>query len=80
MHNRAKEISMEEEKPKVLSFFIDIFALPFITVGRWGLAALSKLNILVLIFNFLLELPIQIFVQFIENFRGFIKSKKEEIN
>ncbi len=80
VHNRAKEISMEEKKPKVLGFLIDIFALPFITVGRWGLSALSKLNILVVIFNLVIELPFQIFVQFVENFRGFIKSKKEEIN
>lgn len=80
VHNRAKEISMEEKKPKVTGFLIDIFALPFITVGRWGLATLSKLNILVVIFNLIIELPFQIFVQFVENFRGFIKSKKEEIN
>ena len=80
VRNRAKEISMEEKKPKVLGFLIDIFALPFITVGRWGLSALSKLNILVVIFNLVIELPFQIFVQFVENFRGFIKSKKEEIN
>lgn len=80
VHNRAKEISMEEKKPKVLGFLIDVFALPFITVGRWGLSALSRLNILVVIFNLIIELPFQIFVQFVENFRGFIKSKKEEIN
>lgn len=80
VHNRAKDISMEEREPKVTGFIIDIFALPFITVGKWGLATLNKLNILVVIFNLIIELPFQIFVQFIENFRSFIKSKKDELN
>lgn len=80
VYNRAHEINVEEKPPGLFGFLIDVFALPFITVGKFGLATLSRLNILVLIFNLVIELPFQIFVQLIENFRGFIKSEKEEIN
>jgi len=78
--NRAKEISMEEKKHHFFGFLKDVFAQPFIAVGRWGLATLTKLNILVVIFNLIIELPFQIFIEFLENFRAFIKSKKDEIN
>lgn len=77
--NRAKEISMEKKKHHFLGFLKDIFAQPFITVGRWGLAALGKLNILVVVFNLIIEFPFQVFVEFLESFRAFIRSKKDEI-
>lgn len=80
IHNRSKEINMEEKKPKFLMFLVDIFALPFIHVGKLGLATLSKLNILVVIFNLIIELPFQFFIEFVENFRSFIKSQKEELH
>ncbi|OGE84140.1 MAG: hypothetical protein A2846_00310 [Candidatus Doudnabacteria bacterium RIFCSPHIGHO2_01_FULL_49_9] len=80
IHNRSKEISMEQKKPKFSLFLIDIFAMPFITVGKWGLTALSRLNILVIIFNLIIELPFQVFIEFVENFRAFIKSQKDSLH
>jgi hypothetical protein len=50
------------------------------TIGRWTIAGLSKFNVLVVAFDFLIELPFQFFVEFIENFRKFIREKKEEIS
>jgi len=80
IHNRSKELNMEDKKPKFLMFLVDIFALPFITVGKWGLAALSRMNILVIIFNLLIELPFQFVIEFVENFRAFIKREKEDLH
>ena len=78
INNRAKEISLMKEKPTVLSFIGDLIAVPFMTIGRWAITGLGKFNILVVAFNFLIELPFQLFVEFLENFRSFIKAKKEE--
>ena len=78
--NRAKEISMEHKKHNFFGFLKDIFAQPFITVGKWGLITLGKLNILVVIFNVIIEFPFQVFIEFLENFRAFIKNKTDEIN
>ncbi len=79
VHNRAQEISLEEAKPTVLSFLMDLVAMPFISVGRVALAGLAKVNILVVVVNLLIELPFTFFVEFLENFRAFIKAQKEEI-
>lgn len=77
--NRAKEISLEKPKPTILSFILDLITIPYMTIGRWTIAGVSKFNVLVIFFNFLIELPFQMFVEFLENFRGFITSKKDEI-
>ena len=79
IHNRAKEMSFEERKPTVFSFILDVVSMPFVSVGQVGIAGLAKFNVLVMLVNFIIELPFQIFVEFIENFRSFLKSKKETI-
>ncbi len=78
INNRAKEISLLKEKVTFMSFLVDLVAIPFMTIGKWAINGLSKFNVLVIVFNFLIELPFQLFVEFLENFRGFIKAKKEE--
>lgn len=80
VYNRSKDISMEEEKATILNFLIDLISLPFVTIGRWAIAFLSKLNILTILINLIIELPFQLFIEFLENFRSFIRSKKEQIN
>ncbi len=80
LNNRSKEISLEEKKSTILSFLVDVFALPLITLGKWIIRGLAKFNILVVLINLIVELPFQLFVEFLESLRGFIKSKKEEIN
>lgn len=78
INNRTKEISLMKEKPTLGSFLVDLISIPFMTIGKWAISGLGKFNVLVIIFNFLIELPFQLFVEFLENFRGFIKAKKEE--
>lgn len=80
VNNRAREMSLEKPKSGFFGFLIDLVAVPFMTIGRWVIMGLSKFNILVIIFNLLIELPLQFFVEFLENFRSFIRAKKEEIS
>jgi hypothetical protein len=78
--NRAKEMSLEKDATSMWGFLVDLVTVPFMTIGRWTIAGLSQFNILVVAFDFLIELPFQFFVEFLENFRGFIREKKDEIN
>ncbi len=80
VNNRAKEMSLEKEEASIWSFLLDLVIVPFMAIGKWTIAGLARFNILVIAFNFLIELPFQLFIEFIENFRSFIKSKKEETN
>jgi len=77
--NRAKEISLEESKGSAASFILDLLVVPFAELGKWVMKGLSKVNVLVAIMDLIVELPFQVFVEFLESFRNLIVGKKEEI-
>lgn len=79
VHNRANELNIEERKPTFLSFLGDLVVMPFVTIGMWIIRALSRFNIIVFAFNIFIDLPFQVFIEFLENFRDFIKGKKEAV-
>ncbi len=77
--NRTKEMSLLKENVNVFAFLGDIIAAPFVAAGKFVIDGLARFNILVIALNLLIEAPLQFFVEFLENFRAFIKSKKEEV-
>ena len=56
------------------------FYLPIIQTGKWLSRQVSKYNILIIIFNFLIEVPFQMFIEFLEQWRTFLREKREEVH
>lgn len=79
IRQRSKELSIEKEKESGWVFWIELFSFPLVRVGKWLSAQWSRFNIIIIIFNIILEVPLQIFVEFLESWRRFLKEKKEEI-
>ena len=75
----AKELVVEEKKEGILQGFVEIFATPILQLGRWLSGQWAKYNALIVLFNSLIDMPIQIFVEFLEHWRGFLKEKKEKL-
>lgn len=80
IRERAKELSVEEEKAGFFSFIFDWFFLPFVRLGRWLSSQWTRYNIIIVLLIALIDLPLQIFVEFLEQWRYFIKEKREEIH
>jgi len=80
IRQRAKELVVEQEKETFLLTFLDLFSLPIIQVGRWLSNQWAKYNALAVLFNSLLDMPFQVFVEFLEQWRLFLKEKREEIH
>jgi hypothetical protein len=80
IRQRAKELSVEKEKESGLIFLMDFFFLPFVRMGKWLSARLTKVNLVILLLTFVWETPFQVFVEFLENWSSFLKEKKEEIH
>lgn len=76
---RAQELTMEPEKEGFIDFLSDIFFLPIQGLGRWLSNKWKRYNALTALFNALIDMPFSAFVEFLENWRYFIKDKKEEI-
>ena len=79
---RVKELSVEEEGGGFLGFILDWFSLPFIRLGKWLSGQWERTNVVLvlLMITALIDLPFQVFVEFLEQWRYFIKEKKEEIH
>lgn len=79
IRERNKELIIKEEKETFLNTLIDFFLLPIVRLGKWLSEKWAKLD-LALIFAVLIDLPFLIFVEFLEQWRYFLKGKKEEIH
>lgn len=77
---RARELMIEPPREGFLYNLFDVFALPMIQVGRWLSGQIVRFNVLALVLNFLIEVPFQMFVEFLEQWRSFLREKKEEIH
>jgi len=80
IRERAKELEITEKKPGFFVFLIDTFSLPFLRVGRWLSSQWAKYNIIVVLITALIDMPFQLFTEFLEHWRNFLKEKKEEIH
>lgn len=80
IRKRARELDVTEEKETVFNLIVDPFALPLIKLGKWLQARWQKINIVAVFFNYFIEMPFLVFIEFLEQWRYFLKEKKEEIH
>ncbi len=75
----VKELLVVERKESILSLFLDLFYLPIIMAGRWLSSNMSKVNVFVFIFDFIIEAPFKIFVSIVEDWTRYVKEKRENM-
>ena len=79
---RVRQISKEyklEEKESFFSPFIDFFFMPILSIGKFFSSEISKINVLIFFFDFILEAPFKLIFEIFEEWISFVKHKKEEI-
>ncbi len=80
IRERAKELQVTVERGTFLGFLIDLISLPVLRLGKWLSAKWRRYNILAVLFSSLIDLPFQVFIEFLEHWRFFLREKKEEIH
>lgn len=80
IRERARELEAMEIKETIWTAFFDLLSVPIIRVGKWLSGQWLKFNVVVILINFLIDLPFQSVVAFIEQWRAFAREKKEEIH
>ena len=80
IRERSRELELMERKESFFVVFADFFSLPIIQIGKWLSSQWARYNVIVILINFLIDLPFQSFVEFLEQWRKFLKEKKEEIH
>ncbi len=80
IRERSRELEVNEEKEGVLGLITDLFSMPIIQVGKWLSGQWTKYNVILVLMTAIIDMPFQVFTEFLEQWRYFLKEKKEEIH
>lgn len=75
----VKELLIVEKKESLFGFLVDLFYMPIILVGRWLSNNMSKVNVFVFVFDFIIEAPFKILIDIAEDWTKYVKEKGEKI-
>lgn len=74
-----REIEVGRGAQNSMTFIRDLLYLPFVVVGRWMSDKYSKVNIVTLILDMLIELPLKTVLRLIRQWGAFIDEQKDRI-
>jgi hypothetical protein len=74
-----RELLVAREKEGMIGVIIDTLSLPFVRIGKWMSINFSRVNVLILFFDVIVEAPFKVVVRFIQQWAGFIRRKKDEL-
>ena len=75
----ARDLVVVDKRENIFTFIFEFLSLPIIKVGKFLTEKFSKINVLLYIFDFIIEAPFQAFIRLIEDWFSFLKEKKDEI-
>lgn len=75
-----KELMVIEPRENLFIFVTDFFYVPIIAVGKWLSENFSRLNIFVLVLDFIIEAPFKLIVQIAEEWTKYVRERKEDIS
>ena len=68
------------EQDTFLGSILDFFFLPIIRVGQWlSGEVLSKFNVIIFVFDFIIEMPFKAIVEIFDEWIRFVRVKKDEM-
>lgn len=74
----AKEYQLED-KESFFAPFIYFFFMPILSLGKTLSQQISRINVLILFFDFLIEAPFKLLFGVVEEWISFVKARKDEI-
>jgi len=73
------DLMIVERRENTATFLIDLFYMPIILVGRWLSGNMSRINVFVFIFDFIIEAPFKIFVNVAEDWLKYVRERRDKI-
>ncbi|MDP2632941.1 MAG: hypothetical protein Q8P25_04455, partial [Candidatus Curtissbacteria bacterium] len=80
INRTAHMYTIKERKENLTSLFSDFFFMPFIQVGRKLTLAISQINIILFIFDFIIETPFKGIFAFFEQWFLFLRAQREKLD
>jgi len=79
IRSSTRDIVLSPQRRGVFGSMFDIVVLPIVHFGRWLSVKVSKINVFIYFFDFIIESPFKVAIKFIEEWLAFIREKKEDI-
>jgi len=79
IRNKSREITVEE-KTGFWEFLLDIFSVPSAEFGSFFANKWREYNVISVFFNVVIEMPFVTVIEFVEDWRNFLKEKKADIH
>ncbi|HXS14961.1 MAG TPA: hypothetical protein VN711_02445 [Candidatus Saccharimonadales bacterium] len=70
---------MVDPKPGMFTPFIDFLFIPIVRVGRWFTDGISSINVIVFLFDYVIEIPFKGIFGFFDQLFWYLHTKREEL-
>ena len=75
----AREYVVVGRLERFTNVVLDFFSLPILRAGQWLSRSISRINIFIFLFDFVIEAPFKIFLNVMEEWFAYMKEKREEL-
>lgn len=75
----VRDIILSDARSGFFGSIFDVLSLPIVQAGSWLSTRVSKINVFIYFFDFIVEAPLKVAIEFIEGWLAFVREKKEEI-
>jgi hypothetical protein len=75
----VKELMIIERRENLLTFLVDLFYMPIILVGRWLSNNMSRVNVFIFVFDFIIEAPFKILVDVAEDWTKYVRERRDNM-
>lgn len=79
LRTNARESVVLRRPERFTTAVIDFFSYPILRAGHYLSTAVSKINVLILFFDVLIEAPFKLFLSALEHWLAFMRDRREEI-
>ncbi len=80
INKTANMYIIKDKKDNLASLLFDFFFMPFIQVGQRLTMAVSQINIILFVFDFIIETPFKGIVAFLEQWLLFLRTQREKLD
>lgn len=79
IRNKSKELTVDDSS-SIFEFVMDMLSVPIARVGSYLAAKWKEYNIVAILFTFLVETPMVVILDFIENWSTYLKERRADLH
>ncbi|MCR4311960.1 MAG: hypothetical protein NUV56_01615, partial [Candidatus Uhrbacteria bacterium] len=79
IRSSVRDIVASDARSGIIGTAFDMLMLPIVRAGSWLSNRVAKINVFIYFFDFIIEAPLKVAIEFVESWLTFVREKKEEI-